>query len=289
MAKVLIEVAINGNRPRSDNAHLPINPEEIGEVAASCHAIGASIVHVHSRDPLTTEPTPEAVNPYAESIRAIRARCPVLIWTSCPGGPNPKPTRERFKHLIELAADPETKPDLGIIDMGTLNMTSARNGTVGGHVYMNSVDQLLELCGLMDELKLPRSRLQMFDPNCIRTTLAFVRHGILREPLASTLYFGAGDTLIGMPPTPTSLAAYLEMLRDAKGIWFAAVMGGDCLRFAPTAIAAGGNLRIGLEDYPYRAEGGLSNEDLVRRAAIIIEAMGHEVATVDDARRALEL
>jgi 3-keto-5-aminohexanoate cleavage enzyme len=213
----------------------------------------------------------------------------VLIWTSCPGGPNPKPTRERFKHLIELAADPETKPDLGVIDMGTLNMTSARNGTVGGHVYMNSVDQLVELCGLMDELKLPRSRLQMFDPNCIRTTLAFVRHGILREPLASTLYFGAGDTLIGMPPTPTSLAAYLDMLRGAKGIWFAAVMGGDCLRFAPTAIAAGGNLRIGLEDYPYRAEGGLSNEDLVRRAAIIIEAMGHEVATVDDARQALEL
>jgi 3-keto-5-aminohexanoate cleavage enzyme len=258
MAKVLIEVAINGNRPRSDNPHLPISPEEIGEVAASCHAIGASIVHVHSRDPLTTESTPEAVKPYAESIRAIRARCPVLIWTSCPGGPNPKPTRERFKHLIELAADPETKPDLGIIDM-------------------------------MDELKFPRSRLQMFDPNCIRTTLAFVRHGILREPMASTLYFGAGDTLIGMPPTATSLAAYLDMLREAKGIWFAAVMGGDCLRFAPTAIAAGGNLRIGLEDYPYRAEGGLSNEDLVRRAAIIIEAMGHEVATVDDARLALEL
>jgi 3-keto-5-aminohexanoate cleavage enzyme len=289
MAKVLIEVALNGNRPRAHNPNLPVTAEEVGEAAARCFAAGASIIHIHSRDPVTTETTPEAVEPYADSILAIRAVCPALIWTSCPGGPVPVPVRQRFKHLIALAANPSTRPDLGLADMGTLNMTSLRDGRVGGHVYINTVDDLAELCGLIDELGFPRSRLQMFDPNCIRTTLAFVRQGILREPLAVTLYFGAGSTLIGMPPTAASLTAYLDMLADVRVVWFAAVMGGDALRFAPTAIAAGGHLRLGLEDYPYAAEGCPSNEDLVRRAATVIEAMGHQVGTVDDARRLLEI
>jgi 3-keto-5-aminohexanoate cleavage enzyme len=94
MAKIIIEAAITGNRSRSDNPNLPLTAEEVGSAAAECHAAGAAVIHIHSRDPVTEEPTPENAQPYADAICAIRARCPALIWPSTPFGENPKPTPE---------------------------------------------------------------------------------------------------------------------------------------------------------------------------------------------------
>jgi 3-keto-5-aminohexanoate cleavage enzyme len=284
VGKVIIEAAITGNRPSADNPHLPIRAEDVGRVAAECHAAGAAVIHIHSRDPLTEEPTPEDAKPYADAIRAIRARCPALVWPSTPFGENPKPTPERFKFLADLARDPTAKPDMAGLDMGTLNWTKLANGRPGGHVYVNRVQQLEETCRLIDELGYPRTRLQMFDANCLRTTLAFLKVGLLREPLAVTLYFGGESVLVGMPPSLDSLRAYVDMLRGVDAVWFASVMGDDVLKIAPLAVALGGHVRVGLEDYAYAEEGKPSNAELVARAATIIRAMGHEVATVDDAR-----
>jgi 3-keto-5-aminohexanoate cleavage enzyme len=287
LAKVIIEAAVTGNRASADNANLPIKAEDVGRVAAECHAAGAAVIHIHSRDPVTEEPTPEDAGPYADAVRAIRARCPALIWPSTPFGENPKPTAERFKFLADLARDPSSKPDMAGLDMGTLNWTKVQNGRAGGHIYINRVQQLEEACALIDELGYPRTRLQMFDPNCLRTTLAFLKLGLLREPLAITLYFGAENVLIGLPPNLESLKAYVEMLRGVNAVWFASVIGGDVLQIAPLAVALGGHIRVGLEDYAYAEEGRPTNADLVARAAAIVRAMGHEVASVEDARAML--
>jgi 3-keto-5-aminohexanoate cleavage enzyme len=287
MRKVIIEAAITGNRPRADNPNLPITAEEVARDAEACVAAGASIVHIHSRDAVTEAPTPEDARPYAEQIRAIRARCRPLIWPSTPTGENPKPTPERFAFLAELARDPATKPELAGLDMGTLNWTKVVDGKVGGHVYVNRVQQLEEVCALVDQLGYARTRLQMFDPNCVRTTLAFLKLGLLREPLAQTLYFGGENVLIGLPPSLESLRAYVAMLQGVNAVWFASVIGGDVLQLAPLAISLGGHIRLGLEDYPYAAEGQPTNAELVTRAAAIIRAMGCEVASIDDARQLL--
>ena len=138
----------------------------------------------------------------------------------------PRPTRERFKHLIELAADPATKPDLGICDISNIWLPVIADGKVADSLYTNTPEQLGAMLALLDELGYPRSRLHVFGPESIRTTLAFVRHGILREPVASTLYFGGGDTPIGCPPTIDALHAYVDMLKAVQGIWFASVLGG---------------------------------------------------------------
>jgi uncharacterized protein (DUF849 family) len=284
---VIIEVAVTGNRPRADNPNLPITAEEVARDAQACVAAGASVVHIHSRDPASEEPTPEDPLPYAQAIRAIRARCHPLIWPSTPTGENPKPTRERFAFLADLARDPAAKPDMAGLDMGTLNWTKVQDGKVGGHVYVNRVPQLEEVCALVDELGYPRMRLQMFDPNCVRTTLAFLKLGLLREPLALTLYFGGENVLIGFPPSLESLRAYVEMLKGVNAVWFASVIGGDVLEIAPMAISLGGHIRLGLEDYAYADQGCPANADLVRRAAAIVRAMGCEVASIAEARAML--
>ena len=289
MRKVIIEVAVTGNRARADNPNLPVTPQEVARDVEACVAAGASVVHIHARDPVTEAPVPEDARPYAETIRAIRARSRPLIWPSTPFGENPKPTPERFGFLAELARDPAVKPEMAGLDMGTLNWTKVQDGKVGGHIYVNRVQQLEEVCRLVDQLGYPRTRLQMFDPNCLRTTLAFLKLGLLREPLALTLYFGAENVLIGLPPSLASLQAYVEMLKGVKAAWFASVIGGDVLNIAPFAVALGGHLRVGLEDYAYAAEGLPTNAELVARAAQVIRALGCEVAGIDDAREILQV
>lgn len=289
MRKVIIEVAVTGNRARADNPNLPITPDEVARDVEACVAAGASVAHVHARDPVTEEPLPEDARPYAETIRAIRARCRPLIWPSTPFGENPKPTPERFAFLADLARDPSVKPDMAGLDMGSLNWTKLQNGRIGGHIYVNRVQQLEEACALVDALGYARTRLQMFDPNCLRTTLAFLKLGLLREPLAVTLYFGAENVLIGLPPSAASLQAYVEMLKGVNAVWFASVIGGDVLQIAPFAISLGGHLRVGLEDYAYAEEGRPTNAELVARAATIVRALGCEVASIAEARALLQV
>ncbi len=79
------------------------------------------------------------------------------------------------------------------------------------------------------------------------------------------------------------------MLKDVRVNWFAATLGGDNLPMIPLIVSLGGHVRVGLEDYHYARQGILSNPQIAERAAGAIRAMGHEVATPDDARRILEL
>ena len=102
-------------------------------------------------------------------------------------------------------------------------------------------------------------------------------------------YFGGPELPFGLPPTLKSLEAYLEMLKGVRANWFAATLGGDNLPMVPLIVSLGGHVRIGLEDFQYARAGQLSNPQLAERAAATIRAMGHEVATPDEARAMLEV
>jgi len=79
--KVIITVAVNGGMQQSrDGAFVPIQPVEIGEVAARCHEAGAAVVHLHARDAEGRNSGDPKI--YAEIIRQIRARSPILIQTT---------------------------------------------------------------------------------------------------------------------------------------------------------------------------------------------------------------
>src|SRR5260370_11286940 len=102
-----------------------------------------------------------------------------------------------------------------------------------------------------------------------------------------TCDLGGREVPLGPPPTLRSLEAYLEMVKDVRCNWFGATLGGDNLPLVPTIVSLGGHVRVGLEDYQYARDGQLSNPQIAGRAAAIIQAMGHEVATPAQAREML--
>jgi 3-keto-5-aminohexanoate cleavage enzyme len=287
MAKVIIEAAINGNAMKKLNPHIPYSPEEIAaDAIATCNA-GAAIIHFHVRDPETGRWVQD-VPYYAEVYRRARARCKALLWPTFPFGDD---SAMRFSHFVELARDPATKPDLGAADMGSVNLVSydPRSKTVRDErvVYRNSYETIRYFLTKSRELGL-RPTLQIFDASFIRAALVFLEQGLLSEPLLMKFYLGGPELPFGMPPTLKSIEAYLDMLKGVRVNWFAATLGGDNLPLVPVIVSLGGHVRVGLEDYQYTRDGQFSNPQLAEKAAAVIRAMGHEVASPDEARAILE-
>ncbi|HLW71111.1 MAG TPA: 3-keto-5-aminohexanoate cleavage protein [Candidatus Binataceae bacterium] len=287
MAKVIIEAAINGNAAKKLNPHIGYSPEEIGNDAIATCKAGAAIIHFHVRDPETGKWVHD-VPYYAEVYRRSRAACKAMLWPTFPMGDD---AAKRFSHFVELAKDPATKPDFGAGDMGSVNLVGYDPATKKLHgddtVYQNSYPTIRYFLTMSRELGL-RPTLQIFDPSFLRAALVFLDQGILTEPLMLKFYLGGPELPFGLPPSLKSLEAYLDMLKGVRANWFAATLGGDNLPMVPLIVSLGGHVRVGLEDYQYTHEGQLSNPQIVERAATVIRAMGHEVATPDEARSILE-
>jgi uncharacterized protein (DUF849 family) len=287
MAKVMIEAAINGNAMRKLNPHIPYSPEEIAaDAIATCKA-GAALIHFHVRDPETGKWVQD-VPYYSEVYRRARQGCGALLWPTFPFGEDPA---KRFSHFVELSKDPGTKPDLGAGDMGSVNLVAYDPVSKKVHnenfVYCNSYETIRYFLTKSRELGL-RPTLQIFDPSFLRAALVFLDQGILTEPLLLKFYLGGPELPFGLPPTLKSLEAYLDMVKDVRVNWFAATLGGDNLPLVPMIVSLGGHVRIGLEDYQYARDGQLNNPQITERAASVIRAMGHEVATPAEARKMLE-
>ena len=288
MAKVIIEAAINGNASKKLNPHIGYSPEEIANDAIATCKAGAALIHFHVRDPETGKWVQD-VPYYAEVYRRSRAQCKALLWPTFPFGSDPA---KRFSHFVELSKDPATKPDLGAGDMGSVNLVAYNPVTKKiadeGTIYCNSYETIRYFLTKSREVGL-RPTLQIFDPSFIRSSLYFLEQGVLTEPLLMKFYFGGPELPFGLPPTLKSIEAYLDMLKGVRVNWFAATLGGDNLPLVPLIVSLGGHVRIGLEDYQYAREGQFSNAQLAERTAAMIRAMGHEVATPDQAREIRQL
>jgi len=118
--KVIIEVRINEYTLRDHNPHVPYSPEEIASQALECWREGAAIIHYHAREPKTGAPSADP-KLYAETVRRIKEKSDLLTMPTLGAWSLPSP-EARIAHIVEMANDPLTKPELGPIDMATGNV-----------------------------------------------------------------------------------------------------------------------------------------------------------------------
>jgi uncharacterized protein (DUF849 family) len=157
-------------------------------------------------------------------------------------------------------------------------------------VYQNT---FADVRYMMDVCRARRlgAHISIFEPGFLRVALAY--HAARRLPMGVKiqLYFGGPALPFGLPPTAASLDAYLDML-DRSGLptlpWMVGVLGGDVSRtLAELAVARGGHVRVGLEDYagPNQPRNAELVGDIVRMA----QRMGRPVATPAQAAAMLGL
>jgi uncharacterized protein (DUF849 family) len=266
MTGTLITVAATG--AESDKATVPALPvtlDELTETAVRCRSAGAAVIHVHIRDD-EAKPTLD-IGRLKDTVAALRASTDLIVQLSTGGA-----VTDGFAARLAVL---DAQPDACSLTCGTVNFGDDVFANPWG--FIKDLYQLTQERGVVPEFEL-------FDFGHIATL-----HRLLREfgPPAGghvhcDLVMGVPG---GMPGDAATLVAAVQAL-PGGATWSATGIGRTTLPVLFAAIAAGGHLRVGMEDTVTFAKGRpvTGNEELVRRAAQVAEIAQRPAMTPAEAR-----
>ena len=275
---VVITAALTGVLATRDQCPaIPYTPREIGEEAKCAADAGASIVHIHARNP---EGGPEwRVEVFAEILSEVRSRTDVIVNFST--GAIGIPVEQRIAHIRDL------KPEIGALNMGSMNYaiySKKKKAFYHDHVFANPFQDIRFFLEAMNEAGV-RPELECFDTGHIANTAPLIDMGILRPPYQFSLIMGV---LGGIPGTTRHLVDQVDTLPEGS-MWQVIGIGLNQWPLVASAITMGGNVRVGLEDNFYVEEGLMakSNGELVEKAARMARDLGRDVASIEESHRIL--
>jgi 3-keto-5-aminohexanoate cleavage enzyme len=286
--KLVITVHLNGPS-RATNPHLAYSPEEIAQQSVECWRQGASVVHYHISDPVSGAPSAD-VALFAETERRIKEQCDIITFPTL--GALSAPSEGRVSHIVELAKDPATRPDCIPLDIITTNLdaydAAKKTFTSLDRVYSNTTRTLIDIAERVSAVGV--KPVPMFwNVASVRVTEKLVEMGVLKEPLfCEVSVYGEPYLGFGHPATIKGLDAVLDFIPPgADWRWTVSVIGANAFAVLAAAIERGGDVAIGLHDYPYPELGFPTNPQLIARVADLGRAMGRAVATAAEAREIL--
>lgn len=297
--KVIITCAVTGAiHTPSMSPYLPVTAEEIADAAVGAAEAGAAIVHLHARDPKTGKPdqSPEAFAPF---LPVIKQRTNAVINLTTGGAPYMK-VDERVRPAERF------KPEVASLNMGSMNfglypmlnrfkdfkfdwekpaLEASRD-----LVFRNSFQDIEYAIRTLGDSG-TRFEFECYDTSHLYNLAHFLERGLVKTPLFVQTVFGI---LGGIGPHPEDV---MHMKRTADRLfgdqyqWSVLGAGKSQMAIAAQAAAMGGHVRVGLEDSLWIGKGKLaeSNAQQVTQARKILEGLGLEVATPDEARQILSL
>ena len=298
--KVIITCAVTGSiHTPTMSPHLPITPDEIATQAVDAAREGASILHLHARDPTDGRPTPDP-NVFLQFLPRIKEQTDAVINITTGGG-------HQMTLDERLAAALTVKPEMTSLNMGSMNFglyplldryESWKHDWepktlefTRDFIFRNTfkdIEGILERlgkgCGV-------RFEYECYDVGHLYNLAHFLDRGLVDPPLFVQTIFGI---LGGIGPDSENLLHMKRISDKLFGddyVWSILAAGRHQLRLCSMGAGMGGNVRVGLEDNLYLAKGKLakSNAELVRRIREILERYSLEIATPAEARELLQL
>jgi uncharacterized protein (DUF849 family) len=297
--KVIITCAVTGAiHTPSMSPYLPVTPEEIAEAAVGAARAGASIIHLHARDPETGKPdqTPEAFGRFLPRIK--QATDAVVNLTT--GGAPYMTVDERIKPAATF------KPEVASLNMGSMNFglfPMLRRFKEFKHdwerkaledsrdlVFRNTFKDIEYVLRKLGDAG-TRFEFECYDTSHLYNLANVLERGLVRPPLFVQTVFGILGGIGSHPEDVLHMKRTADRLFGKDYKWSVLGAGRSQLPIAAMAAAAGGNVRVGLEDSLWAGRGRLaeSNAEQVRMVRQIIEGLGRSVATPDEARAILSL
>ena len=287
MLKTIITAAITGSGTSlKQTPYLPVTPAQIADSALEAAQAGASVVHLHVRDPMTGDPSME-LGLYTDVVEHIRKHNSDLIinLTCGPGATGDsnvvfgladerfKTAEQRTQHIVKL------KPDICSLDLNTMNR-GPRNITVNSMRMIKEMADLIRAAGVKPEL-------EIFDSGDLQIAHHLIDQnfidGIPLIQIATGIRWGWESSI--------DTLEYAKRLLPKDCVWYAFGIGAMEMPFVALSTLSGGHARVGLEDNIYISKGVLakSNQELVTKARRIIEDLGREIATPAETREILGL
>lgn len=297
--KVIITCAVTGSiHTPSMSPYLPITPEQIiGDALAAADA-GAAILHLHARDPETGKPvhTPEA---FARFLPRIRQQTNAVINLTTGASPRMS-VEERVKPAAVF------KPEVASLNMGSMNFglfhllnrysefkfdwERAHLENSRDLVFHNSfkdIEYILRTCSVNGT----RFEFECYDIGHLYNVRHFLDRGLIQPPLFVQSVFGILGGIGTHPEDVAHMKRTADRLFGDDYRWSVLGAGAAQMRIAAMAASMGGNVRVGLEDSLWAGPKRLaqSSAEQVRMVRGIVERLGFEIATPDEAREMLAL
>jgi uncharacterized protein (DUF849 family) len=281
---VILTVAIIGGSPtRAQSEYIPITPEEIANSAIESYKAGASIAHIHVRNPETGE-TSNEVALFAEVVERIRAECDMILNLSTGGGGglyiSPEgqvmsgllSAEQRVAHILEL------KPEICSLDIGTMNF--------GPGIFANAEGVVDKMAAMIKEVG-SKPEIELFDIGHIEIAKRLIKLGLIEGTPHYQLCMGTAGSLAA---TPKNAVHFAECL-PSDSTWSIFGVGATQFPMATMGVLLGGHVRVGFEDNLYMDKGVKAerNAQLVERAVKIIGDLNKKVASVEETREILGL
>jgi uncharacterized protein (DUF849 family) len=297
--KVIITCAVTGAiHTPTMSPHLPITPEEIAEAAIGAARAGAAIVHLHAREPKDGRPTQDPAM-FMRFLPQIKAASDVVVNLTTGGAPT-MTVEERLRPAAEL------KPEVASLNMGSMNFGlyemlgrykefkyDWEKPYLAGsdeRIFKNTfkdIANILTTCRENDT----RFEIECYDIGHLYTASHFLDRGLIKPPLLIQSVFGIRGGIGPHPEDVMHMKRTADRLFGDQYYWSVLGAGRNQMFIAAMSAVMGGNVRVGLEDSLWLGRGQLAktNAEQVAKARRIIEEVGLQVATPDEARQMLKL
>ncbi|MRG58062.1 3-keto-5-aminohexanoate cleavage protein [Phyllobacterium sp. SYP-B3895] len=298
--KVIITCAVTGSvHTPTMSPYLPVTPDEIATQAINAAEAGASILHLHARDPQSGRPSADPAV-FMQFLPRIKQACDAVINIST-GGSSVMTLDDR------LAAALRAEPEMCSLNMGSMNfglfpaldrytawqhewepkLLEATRSTIFKNTFADMEDILKRLgegCGT-------RFEFECYDVGHLYTLAHFRDRGLVAGPLFIQFVFGVLGGIGADPENLTHMKRIADKLFGDSYDFSVLAAGRHQMPMISMAAAMGGNVRVGLEDSLMLGRGELarSNADQVRRIRTVLDALSLDVATPAEARSMLAL
>ena len=296
--KVIITCAVTGAiHTPSMSPHLPVTPEKIIVDSLAAAEAGAAILHLHARHPDgRPDQSPEG---FAAFLPRIKQGTDSVVNITTGGSP--------YMSVAERTAPAATyQPELASLNMGSMNFglypmlnryTEFTYDWERAHlegsrdlVFRNSfkdIEYVLETCYGNGT----RVEFESYDTSHLYNLAHFADRGLVKAPFFVQSVFGLLGGIGSHPEDVMHMKRTADRLFGSDLRWSVLGAGSNQFRIATQAAALGGNVRVGLEDSLWAGRGELatSNAVQVRKVRTILEGLGLQIATPDEAREILDL
>lgn len=269
MEKLIITVAPTGSIPtKRMTPHVPITPEEIIETGVRCEASGASIYHIHARNPQDESASTE-FGLFEKIYNGLKERTNLILQISTGGRAGMEYTQRNERLKLQ--------PEMASLTTGSVNFPD--------RVYENSPGLIEALAKDMLSHQI-KPEMEIFDVSMVNNAIELLSKDLVIAPLHFNFVMG----LKGAIPASIENLVHLKNSIPSNATWTVSGIGAAQLPMNTHAILMGGHVRVGLEDNIYYRRGELAtNEQLVQRIVLLSKELGREVAASAEARKILNL
>ena len=290
--KIILTCAVTGGAPfNPKHPSMPVTPAQIASACLEAAAAGASVVHVHVRNPETGEGSrdPKLFKEVMDRVR--ESGVDIVINLSCGMGaffmPDPDdegralPESDVASVQQRMIHIEDNLPEIASLDITTGNQIEGDTE----FVYLNTTRTLRAMARRFQQLGV-KPEMEVFSSGDIEFGKALIAEGLIDGvpliQMVTGVKWGA--------PTDTETVLYQRGLLPPDAVWAAFGLGRNQMPMVAQAALLGGNVRVGLEDNLYLSRGVFAtNGQLVERARAILDNIGFSIATPSETREILQL